>query len=149
MKKRLVVLAVTFSFIFTFIQPANALMSLKKCGTDPSTCTKKENTQILINFSRKNHAHYVNEHQLFAQGKISTEKMAAREYAAAEYLRKNGERAYGDCSTLILQMSNIYASRAATYFPENQVSLRAQLNAESVVLEDQIYGVCNQFKRRW
>jgi hypothetical protein len=46
-------------------------------------------------------------------------------------------------------MSNLYASRAATYDPADQVDVRANLNGQIVALEDQLHANCNQVKMRW
>ena len=43
---------------------------------------------------------------------------------------KYSKSSYGVCSELLLQMSNLYAARAATYDPADQVDVRANLNSQ-------------------
>jgi hypothetical protein len=82
-------------------------------------------------------------------GKIGAPEMASKEFGAASKILKYSKSSYGVCSELLLQMSNLYASRAATYDPADQVDVRANLNGQIVALEDQLHANCNQVKMRW
>ena len=82
-------------------------------------------------------------------GKIGAPEMASKSFAAAGKILKYSKSSYGVCSELLLQMSNLYAARAATYDPADQVDVRANLNSQIVALEDQLHANCNQVKMRW
>ncbi len=149
MKKKLLIILTSLSLSFAILTPAHAFVPKAKCKADGTKCSKKANTQALRNFAIVDNQHYLNEHNYRVLGKISAPEMASKSFAAAEKILKYSKSSYGVCSELLLQMSNLYAARAATYDPADQVDVRANLNGQIVALEDQLHANCNQVKMRW
>ncbi|MFM1986167.1 MAG: hypothetical protein RIS18_384 [Actinomycetota bacterium] len=149
MRKKLLIVLTSLSISFSTLGPANAFVPKAKCKADGTKCSKKANTQALRNFAIVDNQHYLNEHNYRVLGKITAPEMASKEFAAASKILKYSQSSYGVCSELLLQMSNLYAARAATYDPADQVDVRANLNGQVVALEDQVHANCNQIKMRW
>ena len=149
MKNKFLLTITSFVMLFVFSSPSFAYLATKKCSSDESKCAKTANTKQLRNFAILDHTHYVNEHNYRVLGKISAESMSGKEFAAAEKIKKYANASYGVCKDLMQQMSNLYAARAATYFPQEQVDVRAGLNGQIIVLEDQLHANCNKVKMRW
>ena len=149
MNKKLLIVLASLSLSFGILTPANAFVPNAKCKADGTKCSKKANTQALRNFAIVDNQHYLNEHNFRVLGKFGAAEMAGKEFAAASKILKYSQSSYGVCSELLLQMSNLYAARAATYDPADQVDVRANLNAQIVALEDQVHANCNQVKMRW
>jgi hypothetical protein len=149
MKKKLLIVLTSLSLSFAMLTPAHAFVPKAKCKADGTKCSKKANTQALRNFAIVDNQHYLNEHNYRVLGKITAPEMAGKEFSAASKILKYSKSSYGVCSELLLQMSNLYASRAATYDPADQVDVRANLNGQIVALEDQLHASCNQVKMRW
>lgn len=149
MKKKLLIILTSLSLSFAMLTPAYAFVSKAKCKADGTKCSKKANTQALRNFAIVDNQHYLNEHNYRVLGKISAPEMASKEFGAASKILKFSKSSYGVCSELLLQMSNLYAARAATYDPADQIDVRANLNGQVIALEDQLHANCNQVKMRW
>ena len=149
MRKKLLIVLTSLSLSLTILSPANAFVPKAKCKTDGTKCSKKANTQALRNFAIVDNQHYLNEHNYRVLGKITAPEMASKEFSAASKILKYSKSSYGVCSELLLQMSNLYAARAATYDPADQVDVRANLNGQIIALEDQVHANCNQVKMRW
>jgi len=149
MKKKLLIVLASLSLSFGILTPANAFVPNAKCKADGTKCSKKANTQALRNFAIVDNQHYLNEHNFRVLGKFGAAEMAGKEFAAASKILKYSQSSYGVCSELLLQMSNLYAARAATYDPADQFDVRANLNGQIVALEDQVHANCNQVKMRW
>lgn len=149
MKKKLLIILTSLSLSFAMLTPAYAFVSKAKCKADGTKCSKKANTQALRNFAIVDNQHYLNEHNYRVLGKISAPEMASKEFGAASKILKYSKSSYGVCSELLLQMSNLYAARAATYDPADQIDVRANLNGQVIALEDQLHANCNQVKMRW
>ncbi|MEY3496001.1 MAG: hypothetical protein ACO25L_04980 [Candidatus Nanopelagicales bacterium] len=149
MKKKTSVLITSFLLLFVFSSPSFAYLPKAKCKSETSKCAKTANTKQLRNFAITDNQHFINEHNYRVLGKISAESMAGKEYAAAEKIKKYANASYGVCKDLMQQMSNLYAARAATYFPQDQVDVRAGLNGQIVALDDQLHANCNKVKMRW
>ena len=149
MKKKLLIILTSLSLSFAILTPAHAFIPKAKCKADGTKCSKKANTQALRNFAIVDNQHYLNEHNYRVLGKIGASEMASKSFGAASKILKYSKSSYGVCSELLLQMSNLYASRAATYDPADQVDVRANLNGQIVALEDQLHASCNQVKMRW
>ncbi|MFZ9790696.1 MAG: hypothetical protein ACO3C2_06375 [Candidatus Nanopelagicales bacterium] len=149
MKKKTSVLIASFCLLFVFSSPSFAYLPQAKCKSETSKCGKTANTKQLRNFAITDNQHFINEHNYRVLGKISAESMAGKEYAAAEKIKKYANASYGVCKDLMQQMSNLYAARAATYFPQDQVDVRAGLNGQIVALDDQLHANCNKVKMRW
>ena len=149
MKKKLLIVLTSLSLSFAILTPANAFVPKAKCKADGTKCSKKANTLALKYFAIVDNQHYVNEHNYRVLGKFGAAEMAGKEFAAASKILKYSKSSYGVCSELLLQMSNLYAARAATYDPADQVDVRANLNGQIVALEDQVHANCNQVKMRW
>jgi hypothetical protein len=149
MRKKLLIVLTSLSLSFAMLTPAHAFVPKAKCKADGTKCSKKANTQALRNFAIVDNQHYLNEHNYRVLGKITAPEMAGKEFSAASKILKYSKSSYGVCSELLLQMSNLYASRAATYDPADQVDVRANLNGQIVALEDQLHASCNQVKMRW
>jgi hypothetical protein len=149
MKKKILVIMTAVTFSFSLISPASAFIAKAKCSADGTKCSKKANTQALRNFAIMDQKHYLNEHNFRVLGKFGPPEMAGKEFAAASKILGYSKSAYGVCSELLLQMSNLYAARAATYDPADQVDVRANLNGQIIALEDQVHANCNQVKMRW
>ena len=149
MKKNISVVITTFLLLFVFSSPSFAYLPIKKCTSDDSKCAKTANTKQLRNFAIIDNNHYINEHNYRVLGKISAETMSGREFAAAEKIKKYANASYVVCKELMQQMSNLYATRASTYFPQDQVDVRSGLNGQIVALEDQLHANCNKVKMRW
>ena len=149
MKKNISVVITSFLLLFVFSSPSFAYLPMKKCKSDDSKCAKTANTKQLRNFAIIDNKHYVNEHNYRVLGKISAETMSGKEFAAAEKIKKYANASYGVCKDLMQQMSNLYATRASTYFPQDQVDVRSGLNGQIVALEDQLHANCNKVKMRW
>jgi hypothetical protein len=149
MKKKLLIVLTSLSLSFAMLTPAHAFVSKAKCKADGTKCSKKANTLALKYFAIVDNQHYLNEHNYRVLGKITAPEMAGKEFSAASKILKYSNSSYGVCSELLLQMSNLYASRAATYDPADQVDVRANLNGQIVALEDQVHANCNQVKMRW
>jgi hypothetical protein len=107
------------------LTPAHAFVPKAKCKADGTKCSKKANTLALKYFAIVDNQHYLNEHNYRVLGKITAPEMAGKEFSAASKILKYSKSSYGVCSELLLQMSNLYASRAATYDPADQVDVRA------------------------
>jgi hypothetical protein len=149
MKKKLLIVLTSLSLSFAMLTPAHAFVPKAKCKADGTKCSKKANTLALKYFAIVDNQHYLNEHNYRVLGKITAPEMAGKEFSAASKILKYSKSSYGVCSELLLQMSNLYASRAATYDPADQVDVRANLNGQIVALEDQLHANCNQVKMRW
>ena len=149
MKKKLLIVLTSLSLSFAMLTPAHAFVPKAKCKADGTKCSKKANTQALRNFAIVDNQHYLNEHNYRVLGKITAPEMAGKEFSAASKILKYSKSSYGVCSELLLQMSNLYASRAATYDPADQIDVRANLNGQIIALEDQLHASCNQVKMRW
>jgi hypothetical protein len=149
MKKKLLIVLTSLSLSFAILTPAHAFVPKAKCKADGTKCSKKANTLALKYFAIVDNQHYLNEHNYRVLGKITAPEMAGKEFSAASKILKYSKSSYGVCSELLLQMSNLYASRAATYDPADQVDVRANLNGQIVALEDQVHANCNQVKMRW
>jgi hypothetical protein len=149
MKKKLLIVLTSLSLSFAMLTPAHAFVPKAKCKADGTKCSKKANTLALKYFAIVDNQHYLNEHNYRVLGKITAPEMAGKEFSAASKILKYSNSSYGVCSELLLQMSNLYASRAATYDPADQVDVRANLNGQIVALEDQVHANCNQVKMRW
>lgn len=149
MKKKLLIVLTSLSLSFAILTPAHAFIPKAKCKADGTKCSKKANTQALRNFAIVDNQHYLNEHNYRVLGKIGAPEMASKEFGAASKILKYSKSSYGVCSELLLQMSNLYASRAATYDPADQIDVRANLNGQIIALEDQLHANCNQVKMRW
>jgi hypothetical protein len=149
MKKKLLIVLTSLSLSFAMLTPAHAFVPKAKCKADGTKCSKKANTLALKYFAIVDNQHYLNEHNYRVLGKITAPEMAGKEFSAASKILKYSKSSYGVCSELLLQMSNLYASRAATYDPADQVDVRANLNGQIVALEDQVHANCNQVKMRW
>ena len=149
MKKKLLIVLTSLSLSFAILTPTHAFVPKAKCKADGTKCSKKANTQALRNFAIVDNQHYSNEHNYRVLGKIGAAEMASKEFSAASKILKYSKSSYGVCSELLLQMSNLYASRAATYDPADQVDVRANLNGQIIALEDQVHANCNQVKMRW
>jgi len=149
MKKKLLIVLTSLSLSFAMLTPAHAFVSKAKCKADGTKCSKKANTLALKYFAIVDNQHYLNEHNYRVLGKFGAAEMAGKEFAAASKILKYSKSSYGVCSELLLQMSNLYAARAATYDPADQVDVRANLNGQIVALEDQVHANCNQVKMRW
>jgi hypothetical protein len=149
MKKKLLIVLTSLSLSFAMLTPAHAFVPKAKCKADGTKCSKKANTLALKYFAIIDNQHYLNEHNYRVLGKITAPEMAGKEFSAASKILKYSKSSYGVCSELLLQMSNLYASRAATYDPADQVDVRANLNGQIVALEDQVHANCNQVKMRW
>ena len=149
MKKKLLIILTSLSLSFAMLTPAYAFVPKAKCKADGTKCSKKANTQALRNFAIVDNQHYLNEHNYRVLGKISAPEMASKEFGAASKILKYSKSSYGVCSELLLQMSNLYAARASTYDPVDQVDVRANLNGQIIALEDQLHANCNQVKMRW
>jgi hypothetical protein len=149
MKKKLLIVLTSLSLSFAMLTPAHAFVPKAKCKADGTKCSKKANTLALKYFAIVDNQHYLNEHNYRVLGKITAPEMAGKEFSAASKILKYSKSSYGVCSELLLQMSNPYASRAATYDPADQVDVRANLNGQIVALEDQVHANCNQVKMRW
>jgi hypothetical protein len=149
MKKKLLIVLTSLSLSFAMLTPAHAFVPKAKCKADGTKCSKKANTLALKYFAIVDNQHYLNEHNYRVLGKITAPEMAGKEFSAASKILKYSKSSYGVCSELLLQMSNLYASRAATYDPSDQVDVRANLNGQIVALEDQVHANCNQVKMRW
>ena len=149
MKKKLLIILTSLALSFSILTPATAFVPTAKCKADGTKCSKKANTRALRSFAIVDNAHYVNEHNYRVLGKISAPEMAGKEYSAAKKIAKYSKSAYGVCSELLLQMSNLFSARAATYDPADQVDVRANLNGQIIALEDQLHSNCNQVKMRW
>lgn len=149
MKKKLIIMIASLSLSFSFLSPATAFVPKAKCKADGTKCSKKANTQALRSFAILDNKHYINEHNYRVLGKISAPEMASKEFSAASKILKLSKTTYGVCSEILIQMSNLYAARAATYDPADQTDVRAGLNGQVVALEDQLHGNCNQVKMRW
>ena len=149
MKKKLLIVLTSLSLSFAMLTPAHAFVPKAKCKADGTKCSKKANTLALKYFAIVDNQHYLNEHNYRVLGKITAPEMAGKEFSAASKILKYSKSSYGVCSELLLQMSNLYASRAATYDPADQVDVRANLNGQIIALEDQLHANCNQVKMRW
>jgi hypothetical protein len=149
MKKKLLIVLTSLSLSFAMLTPAHAFVPKAKCKADGTKCSKKANTLALKYFAIVDNQHYLNEHNYRVLGKITAPEMAGKEFSAASKILKYSKSSYGVCSELLLQMSNLYASRAATYDPADQVDVRANLNGQIIALEDQVHANCNQVKMRW
>ena len=149
MRKKLLIVLTSLSLSLTILSPANAFVPKAKCKADGTKCSKKANTQALRNFAIVDNQHYLNEHNYRVLGKITAPEMASKEFSAASKILKYSKSSYGVCSELLLQMSNLYAARAATYDPADQVDVRANFNGQIIALEDQVHANCNQVKMRW
>lgn len=149
MKKKLLIVLTSLSLSFAILTPTHAFVPKAKCKADGTKCSKKANTQALRNFAIVDNQHYSNEHNYRVLGKFGAPEMASKEFSAASKILKYSKSSYGVCSELLLQMSNLYASRAATYDPADQVDVRANLNGQIIALEDQVHANCNQVKMRW
>jgi hypothetical protein len=149
MKKKLLIVLTSLSLSFAMLTPAHAFVPKAKCKADGTKCSKKANTLALKYFAIVDNQHYLNEHNYRVLGKFGAPEMAGKEFAAASKILKYSKSSYGVCSELLLQMSNLYAARAATYDPADQVDVRANLNGQIVALEDQVHANCNQVKMRW
>ena len=149
MKKKLLIVLTSLSLSFAMLTPAHAFVSKAKCKADGTKCSKKANTLALKYFAIVDNQHYLNEHNYRVLGKFGAAEMAGKEFAAASKILKYSKSSYGVCSELLLQMSNLYAARAATYDPADQIDVRANLNGQIVALEDQLHANCNQVKMRW
>ena len=149
MKKKLLIVLTSLSLSFAMLTPAHAFVPKAKCKADGTKCSKKANTLALKYFAIVDNQHYLNEHNYRVLGKITAPEMAGKEFSAASKILKYSKSSYGVCSELLLQMSNLYASRAATYDPADQIDVRANLNGQIVALEDQLHANCNQVKMRW
>ena len=149
MKKKLLIVLTSLALSFSILTPATAFVPKAKCKADGTKCSKKANTKALRSFAIVDHSHYVNEHNYRVLGKISAPEMAGKGYSAAKKIAKFSKSAYGVCSELLLQMSNLYSARAATYDPVDQSDVRANLNGQIIALEDQLHSSCNQVKMRW
>jgi hypothetical protein len=149
MKNKLLIILTSLSLSFAILTPAHAFVPKAKCKADGTKCSKKANTLALKYFAIVDNQHYLNEHNYRVLGKITAPEMAGKEFSAASKILKYSKSSYGVCSELLLQMSNLYASRAATYDPADQVDVRANLNGQIVALEDQVHANCNQVKMRW
>ena len=149
MKKKLLIVLTSLSLSFAMLTPAHAFVPKAKCKADGTKCSIKANTLALKYFAIVDNQHYLNEHNYRVLGKITAPEMAGKEFSAASKILKYSKSSYGVCSELLLQMSNLYASRAATYDPADQVDVRANLNGQIVALEDQVHANCNQVKMRW
>ena len=149
MKKKLLIVLTSLSLSFAMLTPAHAFVPKAKCKADGTKCSKKANTLALKYFAIVDNQHYLNEHNYRVLGKITAPEMAGKEFSAASKILKYSKSSYGVCSELLLQMSNLYASRAATYDPADQIDVRANLNGQIIALEDQLHANCNQVKMRW
>jgi hypothetical protein len=149
MKKKILIVLTSLALSFSILSPATAFVPKAKCKADGTKCSKKANTRALRSFVIVDQSHYVNEHNYRVLGKISAPEMAGKEYSAANKIAKYSRSAYGVCSELLLQMSNLYSARAATYDPADQPDVRANLNGQIIALEDQLHANCNQAKMRW
>ena len=149
MRKKLLIVITSVVLSLSILSPATAFVPKAKCKADGTKCYKKANTIALKKFAILDNQHYLNEHNYRVLGKISAPEMAGKEYSAAGKILKYSKSSYGVCSELMIQMSNLYAARAATYDPADQVDVRANLNGEIIALEDQLHANCNQVKMRW
>ncbi len=149
MRKKLLIVITSVVLSLSILSPATAFVPKAKCKADGTKCSKKANTIALKKFAILDNQHYLNEHNYRVLGKISAPEMAGKEFSAAGKILKFSKSSYGVCSELLIQMSNLYAARAATYDPADQVDVRANLNGEIIALEDQLHANCNQVKMRW
>jgi hypothetical protein len=148
-RKKLLIVITSVVLSLSTLTPATAFVPKAKCKADGTKCSKKANTIALKKFAIVDNQHYLNEHNYRVLGKISAPEMAGKEFSAAGKILKFSKSSYGVCSELLIQMSNLYAARAGTYDPVDQVDVRANLNGQVIALEDQLHSNCNQVKMRW